>query len=96
MDDRCAVGKRAVAGDESLLLSLFEAWPDEPWFDAALKKRTLTNLYNAKPGWLINAHRVLDLAVAHAYDWQDYQYDWTDETILQRLLALNLERSLQV
>ncbi|MBO6805945.1 DNA methyltransferase [Thalassospira sp.] len=34
-----------------------------------LKKRTLTNLYNERPAWLENAHRVLDEAVAAAYGW---------------------------
>ena len=32
----------------------------------ALKKRTLTNLYNARPQWLIDAHAQLDAAVAAA------------------------------
>ena len=36
-----------------------------------LKKRTLTNLYNARPQWLANAHAALDLAVAEAYGWGD-------------------------
>jgi len=31
-----------------------------------LKKRTLTNLYNARPQWLVDAHRDLDTAVAAA------------------------------
>ena len=35
----------------------------------ALKKRTLTNLYNERPTWLANAHRDLDEAVAAAYGW---------------------------
>ena len=34
-----------------------------------LRKRTLTNLYNARPQWLDDAHRVLDTAVAAAYGW---------------------------
>jgi type II restriction/modification system DNA methylase subunit YeeA len=34
-----------------------------------LKKRTLTNLYNARPQWLANAHAALDQAVAEAYGW---------------------------
>ena len=33
----------------------------------ALKKRTLTNLYNARPQWLADAHAQLDAAVAAAY-----------------------------
>lgn len=57
---------------------------------AELKKRTLTNLYNQRPTWLINAHRVLDEAVAAAYGWPA---DLSDEEILRRLLALNQERA---
>ena len=39
--------------------------------DAAklLKKRTLTNLYNARPQWLADAHEALDAAVVAAYGW---------------------------
>jgi hypothetical protein len=40
---------------------------------AVLKKRTLTNLYNARPAWLDHAHRAPDQAVAEAYGWGD---DW--------------------
>ncbi len=57
-----------------------------------LKKRTLTNLYNARPTWLANAHARLDRAVFAAYGWPE---DITDEDILKNLLALNLERSKQ-
>jgi hypothetical protein len=38
---------------------------------AVLKKRALTNLYNARPAWLDHAHRALDEAVAEAYGWGD-------------------------
>ena len=55
-----------------------------------LKKRTLTNLYNQRPAWLVNAHRALDEAVAAAYGWP---VDLSDDEILRRLLALNLERT---
>ena len=55
----------------------------------ALKKRTLTNLYNERPTWLDLAHRRLDQAVAAAYAWPD---DLTDEQILEKLLELNLSR----
>ncbi|MYK15889.1 MAG: hypothetical protein F4050_17670 [Rhodospirillaceae bacterium] len=34
-----------------------------------LKARTLTNLYNARPQWLADAHAGLDAAVAAAYGW---------------------------
>ena len=69
----------------------------KPGFDANLKKRTLTNLYNArafgKMSWLDNAHQALDAAVAAAYGWADYTPAMPDEEILRRLLALNLERA---
>lgn len=57
-----------------------------------LKKRTLTNLYNARPAWLNSLHEKLDKAVAAAYGWDDYTPDMTDAEILQRLLKLNLNR----
>ena len=62
-------------------------------FESELKKRTLTNLYNARPAWLSNAHQVLDAAVAAAYGWTDYTPAMPDEEILRRLLALNLARA---
>jgi len=53
-------------------------------------KRTLTNLYNARPTWLELAHKKLDEAVFAAYGWRS---DLSDEEILEKLLALNLDRS---
>ena len=53
----------------------------------ALKTRTLTNLYNARPTWLADAHAVLDAAVATAYSWPA---DISDDDALAELLALNL------
>lgn len=60
-----------------------------------LKKRTLTNLYNARPQWLANAHAALDEAVAEAYGWGDDMRAGllTDEEILARLFHLNQERA---
>ncbi|MNX97475.1 hypothetical protein D3C86_1298450 [compost metagenome] len=55
-----------------------------------LKKRTLTNLYNQKPSWLIKAHEALDAAVAAAYGWEPAI---SNEEALRRLLQLNLERA---
>ena len=52
----------------------------------ALRKRTLTNLYNARPQWLADAHAVLDAAVAAAYGWS---VDITDDDALRELLELN-------
>ena len=57
---------------------------------AKLKQRTLTNLYNERPAWLDLAHKKLDTAVAAAYGWPA---DLTDDQILEKLLALNLERA---
>jgi hypothetical protein len=54
-----------------------------------LKKRTLTNLYNARPSWLAQVHTRLDAAVLTAYGWPA---DLSDEVILERLLALNQAR----
>ena len=65
----------------------------KPGQEADLKKRTLTNLYNARPSWLDNAHKALDKAVADAYGWTDYAADMADEEILSRLLALNKLRN---
>lgn len=59
-----------------------------------LKKRTLTNLYNARPAWLDHAHRALDKAVGDAYGWgEDYRAGTlTDDEILARLFRLNQQR----
>ena len=57
---------------------------------ADLKKRTLTNLYNANPAWLQHAHRELDEAVAAAYGWE---WPLADEEILKRLFELNQKRA---
>lgn len=55
-----------------------------------LKKRTLTNLYNHRPTWLDLAHRKLDEAVFAAYGWDA---EMPDEELLEKLLALNLQRA---
>jgi len=55
-----------------------------------LKKRTLTNLYNAKPTWLTNAHAELDAAVFAAYGWP---VGLSDDELLAKLLELNLSRA---
>ena len=59
--------------------------------DAAkeFKKRTLTNLYNARPQWLADAHAELNAAVAGAYGWSP---DISDDDALAELLALNGSR----
>ena len=55
----------------------------------ALKKRTLTNLYNTRPQWLADAHAALNAAVAAAYGWPA---NISDDEALRKLLALNLMR----
>ena len=70
---------------------LRRGWLDPPGAEEEeLKMRTLTNLYNEKPSWLRDAHERLDRAVLAAYGWP---FDITDDDLLARLLALNLERS---
>jgi hypothetical protein len=60
----------AVAAAAKELDRLRQGWLD-PKEDSIgpseLKKRTLTNLYNQRPTWLMNAHRALDEAVFAAY-----------------------------
>ena len=51
-----------------------------------LKKRTLTNLYNALPQWLADAHASLDDAVAAAYSWRA---DISEDEVLKKLLEMN-------
>lgn len=55
-----------------------------------LKKRTLTNLYNSAPQWLVQAHRKIDEAVASAYGWDP---EISEEAVLASLLKLNQKRS---
>lgn len=62
----------------------------KPGFEAELKKRTLTNLYNARPAWLDHLHRDLDIAVAAAYGWE---WPLSDDEILRRLFELNQARA---
>ena len=55
-----------------------------------LKKRTLTNLYNARPQWLADAHATLDAAVSAAYGWDA---EISEDDALAELLALNRSAS---
>jgi hypothetical protein len=57
---------------------------------APLEKRTLTSHYNARPDWLDEAHWQIDCAVLDAYGWP---HGLTDDEILARLPAVNLERA---
>ena len=59
----------------------------------ALAARTLTALYNEQPSWLVEAHRLLDDAVAKAYGWPP---DIAIDETLRLLLELNLARSISI
>ena len=82
---------QAIARAAKDLVEQRDAWLNPPDLsEKELQKRTLTNLYNERPGWLDEAHKKLDAAVFDAYGWP---HDLSNEEILTRLLALNLERS---
>jgi len=81
----------AIAAAAYDLVALRDRWLHPPEAsEAILRGRTLTILYNDRPAWLAHAHRRLDHAVLDAYSWP---HDLSDEEILGRLLALNLERA---
>ena len=89
--------RNAIAAAAARLNELREGWLNpvdadgNPALNAKdLRQRTLTNLYNRRPKWLANAHDTLDQAVAAAYDWP---HNLDEAAILERLLALNLQRS---
>ncbi len=82
---------QAIARAACELADRRDQWLNPPGLgEGELKKRTLTSLYNARPTWLAHAHDQLDDAVFDAYGWP---HDLSDEDILGRLLALNLERA---
>jgi hypothetical protein len=82
---------RAIAEAARELVRLRDAWLNPPGIDAKeLARRTLTNLYNQRPQWLANAHRVLDEAVFAAYGWPA---TLTRDEVLARLLDLNRQRA---
>ena len=55
-----------------------------------LRRRTLTNLYNERPQWLVDAHGALDAAVATAYGWET---DSSKDDALRQMQQLNRTRS---
>ncbi len=84
----------AVAAAAKELDQRRRAWLDPPGESdsAVLKERTLTKLYNARPTWLAHLHAALDRAVWAAYGWEGEPAATDDESVLLRLLALNLSR----
>ncbi len=82
---------QAIAQAAKELVEQRDRWLNaEGLSEAEKKRRTLTNLYNACPTWLDLAHKRLDEAVFAAYGWKS---NLSDEEILEKLLALNLERA---
>ena len=57
-----------------------------------LRGGTLTNLYNARPQWLADAHVVLDDAVAGAYGWSAVI---SEDDAMSELLAMNLSHDVE-
>jgi len=85
----------AIAEAAKELDRLRQGWlnpPEDSIAPSELKKRTLTNLYNQRPTWLVNAHRKLDEAVFAAYGWPEAPDSLPDSEIVKRLLAMNLQR----
>ena len=83
--------REAIGAAAAELNRMREGWLNPQGVIAVeLRRRTLTNLYNQRPTWLDNIHARLDAAVAKAYGWP---HGLTDTEILERLLALNLERA---
>ncbi|MGO9208294.1 MAG: class I SAM-dependent DNA methyltransferase, partial [Candidatus Limnocylindrales bacterium] len=87
--------RAAIASAGANLDRLRQGWlnpADRPYdlTDRELARRTLTNLYNQRPTWLVDAHTHLDTAVLDAYCWP---HDIPDEELLGALLDLNLERA---
>jgi hypothetical protein len=93
-EDQADPRVEAIAEAARELVRLRDEWLNPadagPLSGVNLKDRTLTNLYNRRPDWLDLAHRRLDAAVFDAYGWP---HDLSDDEILARLLALNLERA---
>jgi hypothetical protein len=83
-DDLIEIVQESVPGYPPRILPKNEAVSTE------LKMRTLTNLYNEQPQWLINTHRELDSAVAEAYGWSS---NISDEDVLANLVELNQART---
>src|SRR6266567_5993661 len=83
----------AIATAARNLDTLRRGWLDPAGVSPAyIRERTLTNLYNQAPTWLMQANDRLDGAVFAAYGWP---YPLDDQEILGRLLQLNGERAAQ-
>jgi hypothetical protein len=82
---------KAIAEAARILVQKRDAWLNpEDANEEELKTRTLTNLYNTRPSWLVDVHRTLDETVFAAYGWPP---TLRDAELLERLLSLNHERA---
>lgn len=90
--EEIAEAARELNGLREGWLNPVDAEGEPVMFGVDLRQRTLTNLYNEYEShtWLVNAHDRLNAAVAAAYGWDA---GIRDEEVLERLLALNLERA---
>ena len=66
--------------------------PRENTPEEMVREMTLTNVYNKNHRWLQLDHEKLNRAVFDAYNWTENHEDIDDDTILERLLKLNLSR----
>jgi len=79
---------QAIAVAARRLVELLDNWLNLEGASAEeLKNWSLTNLYNASPAWLEQAHRTLDMVVV-SYNWLSN----LDDEVLARLLASSAER----
>jgi hypothetical protein len=82
---------QAIDQAAQALVAKRDAWLNPPGLsEKERQKRTLTHLYNVRSTWLDLAHKKLNAAVFAAYGWL---VDLSNEELLARLLALNLERA---
>lgn len=87
---RAAVAAAAKRLDELRRNWLSASEGEDMMGDPVPANRTLTGLYNAAPTWLRAAHAALDAATAAAYGCPP---DADAPAVLERLLALNLQRA---
>ncbi len=93
LDAELRAHARAIASVAQKLKERREAWLNPIGVNvnsAILQDRTMTELYNRRPDWLIDVHGELDEAVCAAYGWSA---DIADDEVLARLLELNRERA---
>ena len=101
----CVAGSAGNAGGDGVVSDARVEWVDEPVEGCPkravptaaaplreLGRRTLTNLYNERPQWLVDAHSDVDRTVAEAYSWNP---NISADDALRRLLESNLQGQLK-